>query len=340
MQTVRNTYVMVSVLFPVYIGVCSFHCNHVTNQYKGIDQMSEGSHSSSAIAGFFSGASSIIFYPLEMAKVRLIVSDSFSKNHIPKYRSSLEVFRTMVSQQGFLSLYKGCHVNLFSNLSWMTYFYFYSVAKSSYSDGFKEEHPHAFRFGAAFQAAFLSRLISNPLRVIKTRLMLQHQSENWVQDTIEAIKKIYIVDGARGYWAGLGPGLVLSANGGLQLYTYETLKDWLGSDANWKVMLAGAVSKVVSTSLLFPVLAVMIKLQQEQYSTLILNTTANLNVAVKGEKMFRGITHCLEESFRNDGIRGLYRGLPIHLCRVIPSSGLFFLVYEKVISALEANPPS
>lgn len=296
--------------------------------------MKEGSHTPSAIAGFFSGASSIIFYPLEMAKVRLIVSDSFSKNHIPKYQSGLEVFRRMVSEQGIFSLYRGCHVNFFSSLSWMVYFYFYSLAQSGYNEGFKEEHPHVYRFSTAFQAAFISRFVNNPLRVIKTRLMLQQHNENWVQDTIEAVRKIYIVDGVRGYWAGLVPGLVLSSNGGLQLYFYETMKDVLGSDANWKVMLAGCISKVVSTSLLFPMLTVMIKLQQEQYSQLILKTSTNLHVSVKGERMFKGVRHCFEESVKYDGIRGLYRGLPIHLMRVIPSSGLFFLVYEKMMEMM------
>jgi len=296
--------------------------------------MKAESHTSSAIAGFFSGASSILFYPLEMAKVRLIVSDSFSKNHIPKYESGLEVFRKMISEQGVLSMYKGCHVNLFSSLSWMVYFYFYSLAQSGYNEGFKEEHPHWFRFSTAFQAAFISRFVNNPFRVIKTRLMLQQHGENWIQDTVEVVRKIYLVDGVRGYWAGLLPGLVLSSNGGLQLYCYETLKDTLGSDANWKVMLSGCISKVVSTSLLFPMLTVMIKLQQEQYTQLILKTTTDLHVSVKGERMFRGVMHCLEESVKYDGIKGLYRGLPIHLARVIPSSGLFFLVYEKVMEML------
>ena len=297
----------------------------------------ESSHRSSALAGFLSGASSIIFYPLEMAKVRLIVSDSFSRNHIPKYTNSLQVFRLMVSERGFLSLYKGCHVNLLSNLSWMTYFYFYSVAKSCYSEEFKREHPHVFRFSSAFQAAFVSRFINNPLRVVKTRLMLQQQNESWIHDTVEAIRKIYILDGVKGFWAGLVPGLVLSSNGGLQMYTYETCKDWLGTDANWKIVVAGCASKVMSTSLLFPVLVVMIKLQQEQYSHLILKSSHQSTDERKGPKMFKGIVHCLQESLRNDGIRGMYRGLPIHLARVIPSSGLFFLVYEKVLGAMKNN---
>lgn len=268
-----------------------------------------------------------------MVKVRMIVSDSFSANHIPKYANSLEVFRRMVAERGFWSLYQGCHVNLLSNLSWMTYFYFYSLMRSLYSEDFKQKHTHIFRFSAAFQAALISRIINNPMRVLKTRLMLQLQNLNWLQATVEAVRKIYKVDGIKGFWAGLGPGLVLSSNGGLQLYTYETCKDLIGTDAYWKTILSGCVSKVMSTSLLFPMLAVMIKLQQEQYSHLILKNSDQSDVH-KGEKLFKGAIHCLKETLRNDGVKGLYRGLPIHLIRVIPSSGLFFLVYEKVMGVL------
>lgn len=286
-------------------------------------------HSSSAVAGFLGGASSLIFYPLEMVKVRMIVSDSFTHNHIPKYANSLEVFRRMVADNGYWSLYKGCHVNLLSNLSWMTYFYLYSLLRSLYSEDFKNKYTHFFRISTAFGAALLSRMVNNPLRVLKTRLMLQQRNESWAKDTLEAVRKIYKVDGIRGFWAGLGPGLVLSSNGGLQLYTYETLKELLGTDANWKTVFSGCVSKVCSTSILFPMLAVMIKLQQEQYSNLILKTADQSDVP-KGEKLFKGAVHCLRETLQNDGLKGLYRGLPIHLVRVIPASGLFFLVYEKV----------
>jgi len=291
------------------------------------------SHSSSAIAGFISSASSIIFYPLEMAKVRMIVSDSFSHNHIPKYANSLEVFRIMIAERGFWSLYRGCHVNLLSNLSWMTYFYFYSLLRSLYSEEFKQKHLHIFRLSAAFQAALISRVINNPMRVLKTRLMLQHDNLTWGKATVEVIRKIYKVDGIKGYWAGLGPGLVLSSNGGLQLYTYETCKELIGTDAYWKTILSGCISKVLSTSLLFPMLAVMVKLQQEQYTQLIFKTADQAGTQ-KGEKLFKGAVHCLKETLKNDGLRGLYRGLPIHLVRVIPSSGLFFLVYEKVMAVL------
>jgi hypothetical protein len=45
------------------------------------------------IAGFVAGMSTIIFFPAEMLRMHLIVSDGHSQNHLPKYKNTMHAFR-------------------------------------------------------------------------------------------------------------------------------------------------------------------------------------------------------------------------------------------------------
>lgn len=46
------------------------------------------------------------------------------------------------------------------------------------------------------------------------------------------------------------------------------------------------------------------------------------------EPIYKGPIDCLRQIFRNQGIRGLYKGLPTTLIRETPSYGAYFASYE------------
>lgn len=132
----------------------------------------------SSVAGFVASLGSIILFPLDMIKVRLIVSDAFSSANIPKYKNPIHALKTLYADQGLLALYRGWHISLCSSFAWSIYFYFYEAAKKRYSNEFRQQHPEFVRFAVAAEAAVISRIITNPLWVIKTRIMLQNNSEH------------------------------------------------------------------------------------------------------------------------------------------------------------------
>ena len=55
----------------------------------------------------------------------------------------------------------------------------------------------------------------------------------------------------------------------------------------------------------------------------------------KSEITYNGILDCAQKIFKNEGIRGFYKGLAPNLLRIFPASGLFFLVYESVLLKLK-----
>ncbi|CAG9318931.1 unnamed protein product [Blepharisma stoltei] len=290
----------------------------------------ERSQLASSIAGFTASLGSIILFPLEMIKVRLIVSDAFNSALAQKYKSPIHALKSLYSNEGALSLYRGWHISLCSSFAWTVYFYFYESAKKRYSADFKQNHPEIYRFAVAAEAAVISRIITNPLWVIKTRVMLQNHTHHWYGDTIEAITKIYKLDGIKGYFSGLVPGLILCSNGAFQLYFYELLKEIMdGYNNSGKIAIAGGASKLLSTIALYPMQSVMVKLQQEQYGNLVSKSSKEIKGKVAEEKLFEGFWNCIVKTWNAEGYKGFYRGLSVQLLRILPTNALFFLIYEK-----------
>ena len=300
--------------------------------------MSNKTQMQSALSGFIASLATTVFYPLEMIKVQMMASDKFSKNFIPLYQNPIHAIRSFYSSSGFLSLYRGCHISLLSGVAWSAYFAFYERAKLHYSDDFKESHKELFRFLVASEAAILSRLATSPMWVVKTRVMLQNQSSTWYGETWEAIIKIWRVDGFRGFFAGMIPGLILCSNGAFQLFFYEILKEKFNS--NNSLVIAGASgggSKLIATSLLYPMQTVMIRLQQEQYTNYIKKKSTDVGYTQRGKRIFAGTMDCILKSYNQQGIKSFYRGFTMQLLRIVPSNALFFVVYEKTLLLLANN---
>lgn len=289
----------------------------------------------STVSGFAAGTGSIVLFPLELIKVHMMVSDGHSKNLIPKYNNPLHALKLIYKEQGALGLYRGCHFTLFSSIAWSTYFFFYETAKQHYSDNFKSTYPESFKLAVAFEAALLARLLTNPMWVLKTRVMLQRTSKHWYGDTLDGIAKIWKLDGIRGFYSGLVPGLILSFSGALQMYFYETLKEVMSSESNtYRTSIAGGVSKVLATTMMYPAQTIMVRLQQEQYTNYISKHAKEITYKAQEPKLFNGMLNCILKTFEYEGIRGFFRGLSVQMLKQFPGNALFFIIYENTYKML------
>lgn len=72
------------------------------------------------------------------------------------------------------------------------------------------------------EAAVICTVISQPVWVIKTRMLLNiDPGIKGTRNFAKAVTQIYQQHGVRGYFRGLGLNLVLSVNGMVQMQTYE-----------------------------------------------------------------------------------------------------------------------
>ena len=288
----------------------------------------------SAVAGLSGSLSSLILYPLEFVKINIMAGDGHSKNFIPRYRNARHAFMSIYETKGLLHFYKGCHMTLFSSIAWSLYFYEYDIAKKRYSN-LKDNYPNTYKFTVAADAAILSRFITSPIWTVKTRLILQQNSTYWYGDTLEVVKKIWKLDGIKGFFAGLVPGLMLCSNGAFNLYFYEMQKEIIHNHSTLFIGLIGMNSKLLASILTYPLQLIMINLQQEQYTSTIHIKSSRLQQEITKNKFFSGTLHCVKKTFHNEGIKGFYRGLSIQMMRTVPGNGLFFMLYESTLNAFK-----
>jgi len=291
--------------------------------------MNERSWKKSSLAGFMGGLIKIFFFPLELAKVQLIGATPH-KDYFPRYKHSFHALVSLYKQQGIYSIYRGWYFTLLSSCSWSVYFGIYETLKKSMPVEFDQNHHELAKISTTSGAAIISKIILNPVQVVRTRVMLSYHEGSWAQHFVDTAKNLWRVDGLKGLWSGLLPGLALSLNGGVQLYLYETLKENIESqESNSKTMLAGGLSKVGSSILFHPVVTVRYRLQQHQYYYKLHGGQ------FQKEKLYGGVTDVIKKTWSHEGVKGFYRGLGVNICRLVPEYAFFFLIYENTLKLLK-----
>lgn len=78
---------------------------------------------------------------------------------------------------------------------------------------------------ASVEASLISTLITQPMWVIKTRMVLNvHKNITEHQNFNEQVRELYRQHGLKGFLKGLQLSLILSSTGVVQMYLYEGAK--------------------------------------------------------------------------------------------------------------------
>lgn len=138
-------------------------------------------------------------------------------------------------------------------------------------------------------------------------------------------QQIYREEGARGFYLGLLPSLLGVSHGALQFMAYEQLKRYRvdrvggrekGLSAMDYLWLSGA-SKIFASSTTYPYQVVRARLQMYEAG-----------------QTYTGVRDAVAQVWKQEGIAGFYKGLGPNLVRVLPSTWVTFLVYEKAKAIL------
>ena len=233
------------------------------------------------------------------------------------------------------------------------------------------DNPNVVNFWSSIVAGGSSTMVTNPIWVIKTRLMSQisHKSTNndarppWqYRSTIDAAKKMYRQEGILSFYSGLTPALLGLTHVAVQFPAYEYLKrrftgQGMGTSAegdnssHWfGVLSASVLSKILASSATYPHEVIRTRLQTQQRSLpsssseyaafrggLEGSTNQLTDLVAKAKEVvprYRGIVKTFQTILREEGWRAFYAGMGTNMMRAVPAATTTLLTYEFVMKTL------
>ncbi|KAI9294412.1 mitochondrial thiamine pyrophosphate carrier [Neoconidiobolus thromboides FSU 785] len=301
----------------------------------------ESNPSIHAMCGGVAGLiSRFVISPLDVIKIRLQVQRSQSKlwdtEKIKlkpiKYKGIIGTFQTIYKEEGIRAFWKG---NWSASYLYVFYgasqFFFYNKIETSINKlSIHDKNLTYFLSGSS--AGFLATFLTYPFDLLRTRFALQvKESNNNYKSIYHAIKKIYKLEGIKGYYHGLNPALLqIFPYMGLMFFTYEVsnqkLKETIPKDSifyNSSHSIAGSIAGFISKIIVFPMDVLRKRLQ------VVISTKTNpTNTPRKLSKLIKNM-------LRHEGITAFYKGLLPGLLKSIPTSAVTFGVYGLCLKCLE-----
>lgn len=289
---------------------------------------------SGALSGFLSG---IVVCPLDVAKTRLQAQGLQSLGENRYYDGFLGTMSTIVRDEGVRGLYKGLVPIILGYFpTWMIYFSCYEICKDFYPKVFPQWDFAAYSL-SAISAGAVSTLVTNPIWVIKTRLMLQthvSQCPTHYHGTFDAFKKIRSQEGVKALYAGLVPSFLGLLHVAIHFPVYEKLKVsfncYQDNVTNKKkdqdihlprLIMASCVSKMTASVITYPHEILRTRMQLK----------SNLPDSVQHRML-----PLIRKTYVTEGFRGFYSGFMTNLIRTVPASAITLVSFEYVRNRLSS----
>ena len=137
---------------------------------------------------------------------------------------------------------------------------------------------------------------------------------------LDGTRQLYRSEGLLGFYRGLVPSLFGVSHGALQFMAYEQLKICRGHSYNGgqkdfgaaDYLVLSGLAKIFAGSATYPYQVVRARLQMYD-----------------ADRAYKSARDVVAQVWKKEGISGFYKGLGPNLFRVLPSTWVTFLVYEK-----------
>ncbi len=250
-----------------------------------------------------------------------------------RYTGILGTFRTILAQEGMRALYHGLSPTLLALVpNWAIYFSVYEALKADMRahEAFGN-HRTLQHLAGAVAAGCTTNLVTNPLWVVKTRLVTQAHGYSGVG---HGLGRLLREEGVRGLYRGLAASMLGLGHVAVQFPLYEELKDRLAQHVTQStgtetlpselplpyIIVAASISKGVASAATYP---------HEVVRTRHQSTTRSAP----------GVLATFRYILRTEGVSALYQGMGTNVLRVVPASAITFASFETLRRILEPKSP-
>lgn len=282
--------------------------------------------------------------PLDVIKIRLqlqihSLSDPFSRLGVigPTYKGTLGTLKQILRDEGLHALWKG---NIPAEGLYLSYcavqFLTYRSANMALTAESLPYHlpPAANSFMSGAFAGTIATTATYPLDLLRTRFAAQG-IERVYPGLVAAIQQIHRTEGLPGFFRGLtAANAQIVPYMGLFFTLYEAFKPilhnaplplgWLGSADGTSGILASILSKTI----VYPLDTVRKRLQVQGPSR---SKYVHRNIP----EYTGGVLGTVKLILKREGIRGMYRGLPVALLKAAPTSAATVWTFERTMQVMK-----
>ncbi|KAG9234810.1 mitochondrial folate transporter-like protein/carrier [Amylocarpus encephaloides] len=329
---------------------------------------------SGATGGFISG---VVTCPLDVIKTKLQAQGGFRAARgnaaalasAARYNGMLGTANVIWSEEGLKGLYRGLGPIIMGYLpTWAVWFTVYGKSKQFFQQ--YNDNENIVNFCSSIVAGGSSTMVTNPIWVIKTRLMSQVSRKSTSDDarpawhyrsTFDAARKMYTTEGFLSFYSGLTPALLGLTHVAVQFPAYEYLKrkftgqgmgeseegnyknDWVG------ILSASVLSKVLASCSTYPHEVIRTRLQTQQRSMPASSSEyaafrgglegdqyrpSVLDKATSTVPRYKGIVTTFQMILKEEGWRAFYAGMGTNMMRAVPAATTTMLTYEYCMRTL------
>jgi hypothetical protein len=302
--------------------------------------------SSSAAAGI---VGRIFTHPLDTAKARLQAPGSPGGSN-PVYGGPIDALVRTTRSEGIRGLYRGFGAVIVGGTpGTVLYLCTYDLAKqklvslrSNRSEA-NADDDFVVHFFSGMIAETTACIVYVPVDVVKERMQVQQRDAvqgspiNFrYRNSWDALTTISRTEGLRGIYKGYGATLAsFGSFSALFFVFYERNKLWsrtfLESSElpfHWALLCsasAGALSSWITSPVDMAKLRLQVTRGHAASASLVPNST---NASSKVTVAYRGVIHCLQDTYATSGVRGLFRGAGARVLHFTPATTITITCYE------------
>ena len=284
---------------------------------------------------------SCITNPLEVIKIQLQSSSAaVGELAIAGATNPISIARTIFAKDGVLGFWKGMKPTLIGIIPGRSvYFFSYEQTKRYLPKFGMIEGGISNSLLSGLAAGISAQTLTNPIWMVKSRLQLLADNTAGQRSYTgypDAIKSIYREEGLGGFYKGISASYWGCFEGAIQFMLYEKIKKKLVSEQNVRrtenglphtdklsnvsYFLSAALSKCTASIITYPHEVARTRVREQARNGIF--------------KYNNGMWSTIGVVAKEEGWKGLYGGMGMHLMKVVPNTAIMFLTYEVVNSWL------
>ncbi|XP_048883913.1 solute carrier family 25 member 43 [Brienomyrus brachyistius] len=173
-------------------------------------------------------------------------------------------------------------------------------------------------------AGIVAALVSYPLEVAETRLVVQNMRDPTYRGALHVLSSVYRHEGLCALYRGFSLTVIGAVPFSLGCYMVYVNLDWLWQEPSFRFtplqnFISGCLAAGLAQTLSFPFETVKRKMQAQ---------SALLPQAGSVDVHFSGMLDCFRQTVRSNGFLSLWNGLAANTAKIIPYFGLLFTCFE------------